>query len=124
MSGAVSAFAIGPGCVAWFVVAEIFPAYATDAAMALGVALNWLGNSLIAFAFPLVNAALGPYTFLLFAASTFGFGLFTLWGVPETTRKTTSELTPSSKTHQPRAWPVYRGCASGLPVPWMSSSAS
>ena len=35
-----------------FITAEIFPMYAKDTAMALGVALNWVANWLIAFSFP------------------------------------------------------------------------
>ena len=58
---------------------QIFPAYATDAAMALGVTLNWLANWVVAFTFPLLHASLGPYSFLIFAASTSAFGVFTLW---------------------------------------------
>ena len=92
MAGVITSFAIGPGCIAWFVIAEIFPAYAIDAAMALGVALNWWANWVVAFAFPLLNRMLGPYSFLLFAASTVGFGLFTYWSVPETRLKTASEM--------------------------------
>ena len=62
MAGVITSFAIGPGCIAWFVIAEIFPAYAIDAAMALGVALNWWANWVVAFAFPLLNRMLGPYS--------------------------------------------------------------
>ena len=31
---------------------KIFPMYAKDTAMALGVALNWIANWLVAFSFP------------------------------------------------------------------------
>tara|TARA_B100000519_G_scaffold167948_1_gene152474 strand:- start:427 stop:873 length:447 start_codon:yes stop_codon:yes gene_type:complete len=118
MGGVITSFAIGPGvsvhrtrhhlttfsvlcahhasasvqCIGWFVIAEIFPAYATDAAMALGVTLNWLANWVVAFTFPLINSVLGPYSFLIFAMSTCCFGLFTYHFVPETRSKTTSAL--------------------------------
>jgi len=42
--GVEASFAIGPGSVGWFVIAEIFPAHARDAVMAIAVTLNWLAN--------------------------------------------------------------------------------
>ena len=49
-------------------------------------------GDLIAYTFPLINSALGPCSFLIFAASTATFGLFTYGCVPETKLKSTSEL--------------------------------
>ena len=60
--------------------------------MYMGVALNWLANFVVAFAFPVLQGALGPAAFALFALSTAGFGAFTYWIVPETRFKTTAEL--------------------------------
>jgi len=34
-TGVVIFFAFGPGCIAWFIIAEIFPLYARDTAMAV-----------------------------------------------------------------------------------------
>ena len=48
MAGVVTCFAFGPGCVAWYVIAEIFPMHARAAAFSLGVALNWAANGLVA----------------------------------------------------------------------------
>ena len=95
MMGVVVFFSIGPGCVAWFVIAEIFPTHARDAAMALGVGLNWLANWLVAFSFPLAQYLLGPYTFVLFVASTAAFGAFTYAFVPETKGRSLREVTAS-----------------------------
>ena len=33
--GVIIFFAFGPGCIAWFIIAEIFPLYARDTAMAV-----------------------------------------------------------------------------------------
>jgi hypothetical protein len=33
VTGVIIFFAFGPGCIAWFIIAEIFPLYARDAAM-------------------------------------------------------------------------------------------
>ena len=60
--------------------------------MTLGVTLNWLANWVVAFTFPLLHAAFGPLTFLIFAASTAAFGLFTRTCVPETRFKSQAEL--------------------------------
>ena len=95
MMGVVVFFSIGPGCVAWFVIAEIFPTHARDAAMTLGVGLNWLANWLVAFSFPLAQYLLGPYTFVLFVASTAAFGAFTYAFVPETKGRSLREVTAS-----------------------------
>ena len=84
------------GCVAWFVIAEDLPDLAArDAAMALGVGLNWLANWLVAFSFPLAQYLLGPYTFVLFVASTAAFGAFTYAFVPETKGRSLREVTAS-----------------------------
>ena len=34
-TGVIIFFAFGPGCIAWFVIAEIFPLYARDMAMSV-----------------------------------------------------------------------------------------
>ena len=86
------AFAIGPGCVAWFIIADIFPPYARDAAMTLGVSLTWLANALLAIAFPALHEALGGYTFLLFALAAAASGAFTWRFVPETRGKTSAQI--------------------------------
>ena len=69
MVGIVAFFAVGPGCIAWFITAEVFPTHAVDAAMAIGVGINWAANWFVAFTFPLVYDVLGGYTFLLFVAT-------------------------------------------------------
>mmetsp|Transcript_30136 Transcript_30136/g.78105 ORF Transcript_30136/g.78105 Transcript_30136/m.78105 type:complete len:105 (-) Transcript_30136:166-480(-) len=83
---------LGPGCIAWFVIAEIFPAYATDAAMAIGVGVNWTTNALVALAFPSLQLALGPYAFFLFAAASGVFALVTWRFVPETAGRTITQV--------------------------------
>ena len=86
------AFAIGPGCVAWFIIADIFPPYARDAAMTLGISLTWVANALLAIAFPALHEALGGYTFLLFALAAAASGAFTWRFVPETRGKTSAQI--------------------------------
>jgi hypothetical protein len=79
-------FQVGPGCVAWFIVADLFPTYARDAAMVLGIILNWLMNWLVTFFFPILNQQLGSLTFLIFVFTTACFGVFTYRFVPDELR--------------------------------------
>ncbi|KAL7579661.1 hypothetical protein ACA910_021811 [Epithemia clementina (nom. ined.)] len=93
--GVIIFFAFGPGCIAWFIIAEIFPLPARDSAMALGIFVNWLANWLVAFCFPILLAKTQPYTFLVFVGTTAFFLYFTVNFVPETKGKTVSELAAS-----------------------------
>ena len=40
MTGVIIFFAFGPGCIAWFIIAEIFPVSARDSAMTIGIFIN------------------------------------------------------------------------------------
>ncbi|KAG7352047.1 major facilitator superfamily sugar transporter [Nitzschia inconspicua] len=76
-TGVIIFFAFGPGCVAWFIIAEIIPLYARDSAMALGIFVNWVANWLVAFSFPILMKHTQPYTFLIFVCTTTYFLYFT-----------------------------------------------
>merc|ERR1711927_113108 len=93
MLGVIIFFAFGPGCIAWFIIAEIFPLYARDTATSLGVGLNWVANWIVAFSFPHLQDALQEFTFLVFVFSTLFFGFFTWRYVPETKQKNILEVT-------------------------------
>jgi sugar porter (SP) family MFS transporter len=93
MTGVIIFFAFGPGCIAWFIIAEIFPLYARDSAQAFGIFINWIANWLVAFSFPILLVYTQPFTFLIFVASTSYFLYFTLHFVPETKGKTVKEVT-------------------------------
>lgn len=92
-TGVIVFFAFGPGCIAWFIIAEIFPLHARDSAMALGIFINWIANWLVAFTFPLLLEYTQPYTFLVFVASTGFFLWFTRRFVPETKGRTIVQVT-------------------------------
>jgi SP family facilitated glucose transporter-like MFS transporter 1 len=92
MTGVIVFFAFGPGCVAWFIIAEIIPLYARDSAMAIGIFINWVANWLVAFTFPILLHSTQPYTFLIFAGTTTYFLYFTKRFVPETKGLTVSQL--------------------------------
>lgn len=92
-TGVIIFFAFGPGCIAWFIIAEIFPLYARDSAMALGIFINWIANWLVAFSFPILLEYTQPYTFLVFVATTGFFLYFTKKFVPETKGLTIPQVT-------------------------------
>lgn len=88
----VGCFAFGPGCIAWFIVAELTPAHARGLATTLGLGANWLANFLVAFAFPHVLAELHAWTFGVFAVLTLLLTVFTLRCLPETRGRTVAEI--------------------------------
>ena len=92
MTGVIVFFAFGPGCIAWFIIAEIFPVTTRDSAMTIGIFINWVANWWIAFSFPLLLQWTQPYTFLLFVASTSYFWYFTNQFVPETKGLTIAQV--------------------------------
>ena len=101
ISGVLVAFAAGPGCVAWATVIDLFPAHAKDAAVALGVAMNWAANAAFLFAFPLVHSMLGPVAFLIFAKSAVAFAYLTYRFVPETRHKSITEISAEMAERMP-----------------------
>lgn len=100
MTGVIIFFAFGPGCIAWFIIAEIFPLRARDTAMAIGIFINWIANWFVAFTFPILLEYTQPYTFLLFVATTAFFLYFTIRYVPETKGLTIAQVTREFDTLQ------------------------
>ncbi|XP_061896920.1 solute carrier family 2, facilitated glucose transporter member 2 [Entelurus aequoreus] len=88
----VSFFEVGPGPIPWFIVAEIFSQGPRPAAMALAGCCNWTSNFLVGMSFSYIQAWLGPYVFILFAALLFGFTFFTYLRMPETKGKDFEEI--------------------------------
>jgi hypothetical protein len=74
-------------------IAEIFPLYARDTAMAVGIFINWIANWFVAFSFPILLEYTRPYTFLVFCATTAFFLYFTIRFVPETKGLTLAQVT-------------------------------
>jgi len=63
-------YGIGLGPIPYFIGSELFDIGPRPAAMSLGSVFNWGGNFLVGMMFPLLQAAIGPYVFLIFAGST------------------------------------------------------
>jgi len=92
MTGVIVFFAFGPGCIAWFIIAEIFPISARDSAMTIGIFINWVANWLVAFSFPILLQFTQPFTFFIFVATTAYFLYFTNNFVPETKGLTVAQV--------------------------------
>ena len=60
--------------------------------MAIAAGINWIANSIVAFSYPLLDEAIGGYTFFIFSALVAIFIAFTFFTVPETKGKTVPEI--------------------------------
>ncbi|KAJ3612614.1 hypothetical protein NHX12_020882 [Muraenolepis orangiensis] len=88
----VSFFEIGPGPIPWFIVAELFSQGPRPAAIALAGCCNWTSNFIIGMTFPYIEAWLGCYVFIVFAALLFISTIFTYLKLPETKGKSFEEI--------------------------------
>lgn len=88
----VAFFEIGLGAIPWSIGGELFPGDSRGSAMALGAACNWVANTFVVLLFPLMNKALGNYSFLPFAAWLSVALAFAILRVPETKGKTPAQL--------------------------------
>eukprot|EP00397_Hematodinium_sp_SG-2012_P035155 GEMP01037785.1.p1 GENE.GEMP01037785.1~~GEMP01037785.1.p1 ORF type:complete len:507 (-),score=90.04 GEMP01037785.1:398-1918(-) len=92
MFGVIIFFAFGPGCIAWFIVAEMVPMHARVFATSMGLGLNWIANWFVAFIFPHLLDYCGHWTFVIFVFSTIFFCLCTYFWLPETKGKTIKDI--------------------------------
>lgn len=93
----VTFFQLGPGPIPWFITAELFSQGPRPAAVAIAGVVNWLANFIVGLVFPSMQAALTPYTFLVFMVLVAFFFVFTLIYVPETKGRTIEQITSHFK---------------------------
>jgi len=62
----VISYGIGLGPIPYFIGSELFDVGPRPSAMSLGSMFNWGGNFLVGMMFPSLQAAIGPYVFLIF----------------------------------------------------------
>lgn len=60
-------YGTGLGPIPFFIGSELFDVGPRPAAMSLGSMFNWGGNFLVGMLFPVLEAEIGPFTFLIFA---------------------------------------------------------
>ncbi|GFR60731.1 solute carrier family 2, facilitated glucose transporter member 2 [Elysia marginata] len=86
-------FALGPAPVPWLIVPELFTHDARPAAVAVCVFVNWTGNFVVGFGFPLLQVLLQDFVFLPFAVALAAFYVFVYFKLPETKGKSFQEIT-------------------------------
>jgi len=98
-------FAFGPGCVGWFIVAELTPIHARAFGTSLGLGANFFANWMIGFIFPFIHQALGSWCYMVFFATTLTLTFVTFLCVPETKGKSIAEVSkffaPKAKLQEP-----------------------
>jgi len=75
------------------------PVYAKDTMMSLAQPLNWIANLAVSTFFPIVFAALGRSTYLIFVVMLAFFGWFTYNKLPETKGKTLAVISKEIEKH-------------------------
>lgn len=97
-------FAIGPGSIPWMIVAELFSQGPRPAAMSISVLINWISNFVVGYVYPILQKAIGHYSFLPFTGFLAIFWLFLFKYLPETKNKTIEEIASqwrNKKTYLP-----------------------
>ncbi|KAI8326121.1 general substrate transporter [Martensiomyces pterosporus] len=87
-----SFFVIGSGPIPWLTCSELTPTYAVAAFSAIGGSINYILIFTVGLGFAPMQAALGSYTFLLFAAINFFGFFFCLLFLPETKDHCTADV--------------------------------
>uniref|UniRef100_A0A2S2PI24 Solute carrier family 2, facilitated glucose transporter member 1 n=4 Tax=Aphidini TaxID=33387 RepID=A0A2S2PI24_SCHGA len=88
----VIAFAVGPGSIPWFLVAELFNSAARPLATSIAVGVNWTANFVVGLGFLPLQGLLGSNVFLIFVVLLALFVLYVYKKVPETKNKTLEEI--------------------------------
>ncbi|XP_075213541.1 facilitated glucose transporter protein 1-like isoform X2 [Lycorma delicatula] len=86
-------FAVGPGSIPWFLVAELFNQSARPTATSLAVMINWTANFFVGLGFLPLQELMRENVFFIFAALQALFVVFIYKKVPETKNKTLEEIT-------------------------------
>lgn len=87
----VAFFSVGLGPIPFLIVPELTEASSVGVAQSTGFICNWISVFFIAYLFPIVNAAIGGYVFLILFGIALFYFLLTFKYVPETKGKLTFE---------------------------------
>ncbi|XP_077260184.1 solute carrier family 2, facilitated glucose transporter member 1 isoform X1 [Temnothorax americanus] len=85
-------YGIGLGPIPFFIGSELFDVGPRPAAMSLGSVFNWGGNFLVGMLFPLLQAAIGSYVFLIFAGAILILVQINQIYLPETRGRGTTDI--------------------------------
>ncbi|XP_070561871.1 solute carrier family 2, facilitated glucose transporter member 1-like isoform X2 [Ptychodera flava] len=89
---AIFCFAIGPACVSFIIVPELWSQGPRPTAVSIAVQVQWWSGVLINFLFPYMQAAMDAYMFAIFVVILIYYTLFTYFLVPETKLKSFEEI--------------------------------
>jgi len=89
----VASFAVSLGPVFWLMISEIYPLRIRGLAMGFATSIQWLGNLVVSFTFPILIDHLGPApTFSIYAAVCLAAIIFSIFVVPETKGMSLEEI--------------------------------
>lgn len=88
----VLVYGFGLGPIPYFIASEVFEVGPRPGGMAWGSLCNWGGNFLVGMSFPTMRQAIGPYSFLIFAAITAALFVFQRMYFPETRGRTPTQV--------------------------------
>ncbi|GMM57754.1 Vvs1 protein [Maudiozyma humilis] len=84
MFGYIGSFAMGVGPIPFLIIGELSPAGTGAVAQSYGTVCNWLATFVVGYAFPVANAAMGGYVYVVFSALTAVLWLYVKRELPET----------------------------------------
>lgn len=85
----ISFFAIGMGPIPFLFTMEVTQLRATTPAQSYGTSMNWIATIVIGYVFPILNAKIGGYVFLIFTGCCFCATVLIILLFPETKGKAT-----------------------------------
>ncbi|KAF8568863.1 hypothetical protein P879_01555 [Paragonimus westermani] len=88
----ICGFAIGPGSIPWFIVAEMFSQENRDAAVSVAITVNWLCNIAVGLGFIQMILYLDIYSFLPSACILFVVIIILFIYLPETMGRSASSV--------------------------------
>ncbi|KAL7672627.1 hypothetical protein ACOME3_007511 [Neoechinorhynchus agilis] len=88
----IVAFAIGLGPIPFIYACEVFRPEARDAALSLGMCINYFFNILLCLFFPAINAFLRGYVFVIFGGVVLGSLVILAAKMPETKNKSIEQI--------------------------------
>ncbi|XP_063232892.1 solute carrier family 2, facilitated glucose transporter member 1-like isoform X2 [Bacillus rossius redtenbacheri] len=88
----VFCYGYGLGPIPYFIGSELFQVAPRPVAMSYGSMANWAGNFIVGMTFPSLQALIGQYSFLLFAATTLLLTVFLKYYLPETKGRNPSDV--------------------------------
>ncbi|ORY91195.1 general substrate transporter [Syncephalastrum racemosum] len=90
-------YSMGCGVIPWLIAPELLPLHALPAGSALGNTSNWLFNFIINTVWPQMDANLGKFSFIVFAAINFVGLVFVVFAMRETTGKDLDQTNDDKK---------------------------